>query len=385
MITRGKIPLWFVWNCKLIKNNLWFVSQEYNGIYRFSIDDYHEATLEIQFKEDSYKPELYGYIEEWDNQLILSPLNAKKIAIFDIDTREMKYINLPEEIENEKYLYCKVYNNLAYFIGQYSNVEIIKLDLKTGILQKSDCIPNKIIGIDDKLLIGCIETFDNKILISIKNIILEYNMVNGLCKILNINNEISEQISTIWNNNGKILIAFEHQVCEWIPATNKFKKIVNLFIKQIYKIICNDEFIYIFDFSNPYIFIYKFLNKTINKIDLKHNRYGNFLGLSYVLPIFLNANKLLCFSLFSNEVLFIKGMIIRQRFKLFTYQIPQINYKSEYNTCLNKENSYYHTSLYDFLDYILLADFNEYQNEKTKNGDKIYTLVLMQKSNDLLV
>lgn len=127
-----------------VDNRIWFSAVEKNGIYVVE-DDYSNVEFVKYFEEESISQDvLYACVKEWNGKLLFSPNRASKIAVYDIASGEMQYIDIPEtetEKLNEKYNPEVKFNRIiveegaAYILG-YSFPGIIKI--KDGTIKILD-------------------------------------------------------------------------------------------------------------------------------------------------------------------------------------------------------------------------------------------------------
>lgn len=114
----------------LYKDKYYFVPIDSNYLYRM---DYDLTTVEpVARIDEKDSVALYSHIVCWGNKLILVPKLAEKIAIYDVDTCEIKYISFRKDIYTHDnvsaFLYYVVINCILYLIP-WSHHAIIKIDL----------------------------------------------------------------------------------------------------------------------------------------------------------------------------------------------------------------------------------------------------------------
>lgn len=119
-----------------VDNILWTVAISFNGLIKIDLETrIMELVTQIP-GEDLFGIRLYGDILHYRNKLILIPMSAKEIAIFDIDSYEFKKIPIDVSMGTKSKLYkndckfCKgiLYDNYVYLLS-CSFPAIIKMDL----------------------------------------------------------------------------------------------------------------------------------------------------------------------------------------------------------------------------------------------------------------
>lgn len=379
---KEKMALWFIGSSIMLQDELWFAANGLNGLYKFQMDG-NGAVLESRFvEEEDYQEDLYRDIVQWEDKLVFVPSNAKKLAVYDIKRKSTKYYELPEEIENiegSKYRYGFIYHQCVFFIGTYSNLDILKFDLSTEKFELCGCIPDHVLGIDHREVLGHSDRSDSLLLIPLaeKNSILIYDMDSGSHNIAEVDSDITEKISGIYCSAQKIFVNFENKIYEWDVKKNVFSILTELPVRQLRAVMADQRYIYAFDNENPDIYLFDMICNTLNKIDAKYDKWGKAIGLPCIIPIHLENRRLVCLSLYSNEILVVDHDKIVGRYQLYTDD-TNINRHQLYTTRLKKEGKFYKSGLDDFIEYIINEDDSNMNAVKSTVGKEIYHAIMRQ-------
>lgn len=137
-------------NCVLVDNKIYFVALELNIIYSLNMDTYEIEFMEELPKEPMIKDKLYGNICYCCEKIVLAPLNAEKIWIYDLQHKKWSGIELFEEERRIPYKFFGIvpYNNYVYMFGHYYP-GIIRLDINTFSIERIELVDERI-DLDNK-------------------------------------------------------------------------------------------------------------------------------------------------------------------------------------------------------------------------------------------
>lgn len=123
-------------SCVKDKENVYFISRDTNILCVINIQSCQIDILSSIPDEDFFQTRLGAKLCIWNNKLILAPMNAKKIWIYDLKGKTWDGIEIKdygEKYRNVKFFRIILIDNWLYFIGT-SYPAIIVLDLLNGVL-----------------------------------------------------------------------------------------------------------------------------------------------------------------------------------------------------------------------------------------------------------
>lgn len=132
----GKIHLRAT-NCALVGDKIYFVSREVNLIYTLNLNTYEIEIMENMPEEIFLHEDLYGNIVYSYGKLILVPLCAEKIWIYDFEVKRWAAVEFQSNERNIQYKFfgAAAYRNYVYMFGHYYP-GIIRLDVNTNSLKR---------------------------------------------------------------------------------------------------------------------------------------------------------------------------------------------------------------------------------------------------------
>lgn len=190
------------------ENYVYMADCHSGGLYLYTISDKKIEVL-CNIAENSQENEsLYIKIVRYKSELYFIPYNAESVCVYDIDTKQVRYIELPESIcaLRGKFYTATIVDNRLYLFGYRSNVLLI-LDLVTGkfISEKNinDKLMNHFGNSKEWLVQACIEYDKHMYAVSRKsNYIIDIDMGKELCLFHKIENVNSGFIGIKeWQNN----------------------------------------------------------------------------------------------------------------------------------------------------------------------------------------
>lgn len=142
----------FVMAAVAMENTLYFSDRYSNGLYQLNLNN-GEYSFVDYFYDEEMGEWLYSQAYLWEETIYFIPGLAEKIACFNTISKEMTYIELPEDgsvihgvdgVFAEKF-HCQRYKNILWMMPVGYNL-FLKLDMSSGRLDKiklPDCIEFK--------------------------------------------------------------------------------------------------------------------------------------------------------------------------------------------------------------------------------------------------
>lgn len=127
-----KIPFYFQ-DCIRIDKDIWFASGDYNGLYKYNLEEKTTERIAVFQHEPFHQGGLFIKMCRYKNNLIFVPQFAKRIYIFNIDNEILKDLTIPrveEDLQGPFFCDAIVYKEYIYMMGaKYPG--ILKVDLET--------------------------------------------------------------------------------------------------------------------------------------------------------------------------------------------------------------------------------------------------------------
>lgn len=176
---------------------LWASADEFNGLFKICIET-GESEFIAAFDEESFGTLLYQNAVVYKRKLFFVPYKAKKIAEYDLDTKEMKYYSLKPEMQNNltQFTGCTEWKGKLYLFPHRIE-DIVTLDMENGSIQYHKW--------NNKMLVNKIK--DKRVAMFSHQVTVdhyEYMLcarTNSLIK-LNLDNFESEMITVPLTNDG---------------------------------------------------------------------------------------------------------------------------------------------------------------------------------------
>lgn len=235
-------------------NAIWITLDDINGLCVMDTNDYSLDYISFIPGEEEFGSSLYFDIKRWEDKLILTPFNAKEIAIYD--TKNKIWDKIPvymdegkfcfDSAEGKKFITSIVYEDSIYFIPA-TFPAIVKLNLRSNEIQYiSDWIQSF-----DKEYTKSYYLFRQDIAISDDNMFYIGSLYYDFLAALNPENG---QVSILRKGkaglgNGYLALAYDN--CHFISARQNEKKLI-LFSK---------------DLEIEYEYCYKNIIKSISHLD----------------------------------------------------------------------------------------------------------------------
>lgn len=114
---------------------LWAPADEFNGLFKIHIET-GESEFITAFEEDPYGKLLYKNVIVYKRKLFFIPYFAKKIAEYDLDTKNIKYYSLKPEMQNNttQFTGCTVREEKLYLFPHRIE-DIVTLDMENGSIR----------------------------------------------------------------------------------------------------------------------------------------------------------------------------------------------------------------------------------------------------------
>ena len=114
---------------------LWASADEFNGLFKICIET-GESEFIATFDEDPYGTLLYKNALAYKRKLFFVPYTAKKIAEYDLDTKEIKYYSLKPEMRNNPTQFTGYTEREGrLYLFPHWIEDIVTLDMKNGSIQ----------------------------------------------------------------------------------------------------------------------------------------------------------------------------------------------------------------------------------------------------------
>ena len=137
--------------CVKKNNDLFFLLKDMNLFCSYNLKDDTSKVLSSIPDEKMFSERLCGKMLVWKNEIILLPLNAKKIHLYNLDSGTWRSITINNEHVIYKFLEGIVYKDTLYAFGHYYK-SIVKVDLLNLNVEYIDISNYK--GSDKDTIIG---------------------------------------------------------------------------------------------------------------------------------------------------------------------------------------------------------------------------------------
>lgn len=112
---------------------IWISAMDRNGLFQYDLINEEMAFKGVFPGENMWASNLHCSILEWCEHLIFVPSMAKHIALYDLKTGVIDFINLPRDIEmkDHKFGYAVIWKNKLFLLGdQVTDIYILDLNTK---------------------------------------------------------------------------------------------------------------------------------------------------------------------------------------------------------------------------------------------------------------
>lgn len=338
----------FVMAAAVIDNILYFSDRYCNGLYQLDLNNGECTFIDFFFEEKSGEW-LYFQAYEWEGKIYFIPGLAENIACFDIKSKQITYIKLPQEgvvIHGVNGLYaekfcCQKCGNILWMIPVGYNL-FLKFDLSSEQLYKID-LPESIEFVEGIFNWRTSYLYENEIIFQpwAGNVQARYDIVTGIFKLEKFKEEIRTYRSCFKLENYEIYVPLEmknrllirslvNKREKKIPFNNCVKNciydVVFLVESKLYIIPQFGKIVIVFDLSD-FNMKYIDLNKMFNK-DYEFWRWGNFTESQY---------KYYTFSSYTSEIL----QVDKKSGQMKLIEVKREGYgsiKKRFNRCIGNLN-----------------------------------------------
>lgn len=357
-----KIQLWFNRQPVMIDGELWFTQQDRNGLYRFSLNK-SESVFESMFANEPVLQEaLYGDIVQYGDLLIFPPFLAEKIAIYHIKTKEMHFYPLPKciaKISKEKYQTGFVYGHSIYFIGIYSDIEVLCMNLDTEKVELCGCIPGYVAGTKSDDRIGYCTIVQHKILIPLASAsaIVSYDLKTQEVLLTMLPKGYTGRLKGVFHfTESECLLLIGSKIIQWNLENGRYIEITEYPEIELDRILVAEKQLYIFGLRNQIVYIYDLESGKKGIVNCMHGEEKRGIsGRVRMIPVDYGKDYLLLFSLFYNKLIFIQDGQIQKEIRLFTTDIPEIDFDEVFCQHLKTESFFTRCCLNQYLNYIITS------------------------------
>lgn len=129
----------------VIKDNKgWFYNNGYPGLFQIDLLTKEVFCISKPQKDNNKWGHSYTDIAWLDNKLILTPLNEKKITVFDMSAEKQEDICLKSGITGTNRLYSSFsFGNSMFFLSEQSD-KIYRFDIKTYQMDEINILPSEV-------------------------------------------------------------------------------------------------------------------------------------------------------------------------------------------------------------------------------------------------
>lgn len=117
------------------ENTIWTVDERHNGLYRVNLIKNCAEFITCFEKENLFSEALYHRVVLYKNKIYLIPWKAEQIAIYNIETNELKYLALDCKMPKGLYKFSESiqYKNYLFLFPAHTSV-IIRIDLQNDTI-----------------------------------------------------------------------------------------------------------------------------------------------------------------------------------------------------------------------------------------------------------
>lgn len=380
----SKMQSCFLYQPAVIDGELWYSSWNMNGLYHFplaaAMETNFEAVLEKKFENEADLQEaLYGDMIQYKDLLIFPPFHAKAIAVYHIKTKKLYDYALPEQIvkiTKGKYHTGFVCGHSVYLIGAFSDIEMIRLDMDSQKVELCGCIPDCVAGVDTAEKIEYCILLHDKILIPLAcaGAVVEYDIKTEKARMKKILEDSNGQLKGIfYYTENECLLMADSRIMIWNPVDGTCTRLTECPGTEPDRLLVAEKKVYIFDSNNQKIYIYDIESGRKETVSCLHGEMGRGTsGQVKMIPVSYGPDFLIVFSLFYNEFLFIKDGQITRKMKLFTKDIPEIDYDEVFCRQTKTESQFFQCSLEHYLNYIIRSKKKHSPTIQGNAGEHIF-------------
>lgn len=215
----------------------WFSAGPFNGLCKVNLNTGETKIISEIPNERKSGVYLYNGIKKIDDKLILTPLNANEIAIYNIETKEFIKISPNQGNNQHSYLLKSAICNEYIYMTPHKFRPIIRYDLKTREIKSySDCLKvlrNPSFDINKPLFYDCVQIKEDILLMPCAqdNKILEFNIKTETTKLHTVGKSGNNYISITYDGTNCWLIQNEckkqESIVRWNYDTGKTDEFYN--------------------------------------------------------------------------------------------------------------------------------------------------------------
>lgn len=207
----------YCYKCILDQNNIWFMSGNFNGLFKHMLDKNEAIYMGRVPNEDCLAENLYQKILKIEKSLWLIPSRAQELAEYNLETGEFYKYRLPKEIltKSQKYVEAYWYEDKIVMVSTGES-GILIFDLKSkemkihnsfikevNIIHASFIFSEKLCLINDKVYL--ITKYDNKI--------IEFDLESEKYKIHCLEINTDEYYGIRYDGNNFLIISSNGLLC----------------------------------------------------------------------------------------------------------------------------------------------------------------------------
>lgn len=187
--------------------NIWVANNCFNGIFRMRKDGTmieHIASFDKDVVLESGTG-LYFQTIFYNNSIVFLPHNTFKVAIFSLDTKTLKYIQMPCSVGTGGYVTAgyALYKGSLYLFSQFAQCRAVRIHMETFVVEELeiwDELASKYYDEDTRYMIDSAIQIDDYVWIGIKktNKIIGYSLRDRSCNQL----ESEKEIVKVFGNAG---------------------------------------------------------------------------------------------------------------------------------------------------------------------------------------
>lgn len=239
----------------------YFSSNQFNGLFRWKKGDKKPEFLCMFEKELTLQDNMHSHILVHDRKLYFIPFNGSKISVYDVDKKQMNYIEITAHIEQKaKVANAFIIDDKMYLVPTDNIDDFRIVDLKDYSITPWESVIEEVKKLEITYYCDIFESIllNDKILISVfeTGTIIEYGIYDDKVNVINYENFKFGSLSSVDNKcyattlDGKICVLSED---EKISVELDTEEKIRYFFKlcedkeYIYALPCFGEDIYIKD------------------------------------------------------------------------------------------------------------------------------------------
>ena len=219
--------------CVKVNNNIYFMLEDYNLLCCCNLANEEVDVLGSIPEEAIDGKRLCGKILEWKEKLVLLPLNAKKIWIYDLSNRIWDSIEIDHPNIAFKFLEGLIYNDILYAFGHWYP-GIVKIELFNGESTYIDC--EKMKNGRDELFGTQIAQKNEKVILPVCNqdVILEFDLSDSTIHERKIENEGNGFTAALYQNDVLWLASRKGQTIINVDENGNENRIIGKKIDELF-------------------------------------------------------------------------------------------------------------------------------------------------------